>query len=126
MRNHFFCQAPRRGIIRPVKRSLLALIVLLAAAAPAAAASRPALHLVSRVPVVVRGAGFRHHERVTVTYAGRRVRVSTTSTGRFTARFPLGDRCSSGRVIAVGHAGERAILYIPPALCPPAAPGSSS
>jgi hypothetical protein len=100
-----------------MKRGLLALIALAALAAPALSAARPALRLIRRAPLEVRGTGFRPHERVTVSSGSYRVRVRTSSSGQFAAQFPFADRCSGGRVIATAR-GQRAVLYVPPVLCP--------
>jgi hypothetical protein len=62
------------------------------------------------------GAGFKAHERVVVHVGSSSVTVRTTALGRFVA--PL-DRCSGGRVVAVGAAGDRAVLRLPPTGCPP-------
>lgn len=109
-----------------MKRLLLALVILAGLAAPAFSATRTALHLVSRAPLEVRGAGFRPHERVIVRAATFQVRVRSSSLGRFTAKFPFGDRCSGGRVVAAGRHGQSAVLYVPPVLCPVTQPQRAS
>jgi len=97
-------------------RMLVVLAAALIVAAPAAAA--PRLTLVHSQPFVVRGLGFKPHERVVVRAAARTVIVRTTSLGRFLATF-TSDRCSGGRVVAVGASGDQAVLRLPPAMCAP-------
>jgi hypothetical protein len=92
--------------------------VLAALVTPAFGATHPTLRLLARSPVKVHGTGFGRDERVTVTYGTWRLRVRTTRFGAFVAQFPFADRCSSGRVVATGGPGQRAMLYIPPTLCP--------
>jgi hypothetical protein len=114
-----------------VKRFLAPLIVVSAvaslaavlAATPAAAARHPTLVLLKRAPIRVRGSGFRPRVLVKVSQGSADVHVRTSSHGGFIAALPVSDRCSAGRVLAVGPRGERAVLLIPPMLCPPARPG---
>lgn len=106
-----------------MKRLLLsaaAVAVAAAFAAVAAAVQHPKLVLFNRAPLEVRGTGFRSKEGVTVSAVGLRVHVRSSSHGRFVANFRVGDRCSGGRVLAVGSSGDRAALRLAPTLCPPA------
>jgi hypothetical protein len=95
------------------------------ATAPGAAQVRFA----SLDPVVVRGARFRHGERVRVLLVASRkyVRVTRTSrSGAFAVTFASVsvDRCSSAAAFAVGAAGDRAAAKVmaygclPPARTP--------
>jgi hypothetical protein len=97
----------------------------LAAAMPTLAAS---IRLVSTAPLTVRGTHFAAHERVRVSFRTSAalpvVVVRATAAGAFTAAAPAGvpyDRCSSPLVVsAAGASGDRAVLRLPPRLCPPA------
>jgi hypothetical protein len=100
-------------------RRLTLLVAFLPAAAPAVAAP-PSLSVVARAPLVVHGAGFAARERVTLVAAGRRLSLRASRSGAFSATLPTLDRCSAGRVIAVGASGDRAALRIPPVECAPA------
>lgn len=100
-----------------MKQAALVLIAMVLGGASALAATHPVLHLVGRVPLEVRGDGFRPGKRLSLTFRGRRISVYATQGGRFSVRFPSGDRCSSGRVVATGPR-EYAVLYIPPMMCP--------
>jgi hypothetical protein len=75
---------------------------------------RPTLRLADRTPVVIRGAGFAPHERVTVVVAsGSRSssRVSSNANGAFIARFKFAlGRCARYSVQAFGSTGSRAHL----------------
>jgi hypothetical protein len=78
----------------------------------------PELSLVKRVPLEVRGTGFGAHKMVRVSSGPTRVRVRSSARGAFVASLPLSVRCSGRRVVAVGSGGRRAVLRIPPMLCP--------
>jgi hypothetical protein len=100
------------------------LLALLAAAAattsPSAQVARPALTLVQRAPLVVRGTHFRPGERVRLTaaYSGRDASASVTTSRRgvLVARFPrfAAADCLRTVVHAAGRAGDRAALIIQP------------
>ncbi len=105
----------------------LALIGMLALVIPAAAIARtPAkVWIADQSPLVIRGSGFKTHERVTVT-----VRMSTvhvfhrvaTRTGTFVVTVPAGNiklGCNTMAIQAVGAAGTRAALKVPGVECPP-------
>jgi len=77
------------------------------------------LTLVHRQPFVVRGTGFKAHERVVIREADVRVVVHTTALGRFVVSLGSVDRCTGGRVVAVGAAGDQAVLRLPPTACAP-------
>ena len=107
---------------------MAALALAAAFAAPAAAVGSARVRLVDRDPVSVVGAGFRPAERVTVTVTAdtlslRRV-VSATGEGRISARWQrsLAEGCSAVLVRAVGSAGSRAVLKLPPPQCAPQQP----
>jgi hypothetical protein len=99
---------------------MLVIVLLLGVSLPATVASgsfsgRPALRLVDRVPVVVRGSGFGAGEQVSVALsAGTRSlrRVEATEAGTFLVRFGASlVRCARFFVQAVGSSGSRARLY---------------
>jgi hypothetical protein len=100
-----------------MKRGLLVLALSAVLVTPAFAANHPSLQLVQRAPLTVRGTGFQHQERVTVSDGSSRLRVRTSASGAFSAQFPFADRCSGGQVVATGRSGERAVLHIPRPLC---------
>jgi hypothetical protein len=108
------------------RAALIALVALVAGSATAGAASRPALRLLDRSPVTVRGDHFAPRERVrlTVTSDGevKRVAVRSTANGIFRASLETMtvDRCSMVRVVAVGGEGSHAVLkMLPPPMCMP-------
>lgn len=108
------------------KRNLAALLPLAAMAAVSATTSssaqvaRPALTLVQRAPLVVRGAHFRPREpvRLTAAYAGHEAATSVTTSrrGLLVARFPrfAAADCLRTVVHATGRAGDRAALVVEP------------
>jgi hypothetical protein len=108
------------------KRNLAVLLPLAAMAAAAATTSssaqvaRPALTLVERAPLVVRGAHFRPGEpvRLTAAYTGHDAALSVTTTrrGLLVARFPrfAAADCVRTVVHATGRGGDRATLVIRP------------
>jgi len=115
-------------------RRLAVLIGLVALVVPAAAIARaPAkVWIADRSPLVVRGSGFRAHERVTVT-----VRMSTrevfhriaTRRGTFVVTVPAGTiklGCNTMTIQAVGAAGTRAALKVPGIDCPPPPPADTA
>ncbi|HSC50710.1 MAG TPA: hypothetical protein VLD16_10650 [Gaiellaceae bacterium] len=109
------------------KRNLAGLLLLLAALAAASATTsssarvaRPALTVVQRAPLVVRGTHFRPREavRLTAAYTGHEATASvrTTRRGVLVARFGrfAAADCLRTYVHATGRAGERAALVIEP------------
>ena len=95
-------------------------------AAHAGAATKPALRLVSRSPVVVSGTGFRAHERLAVAVsvhgqAARSARVVATTAGSFRTTFRglTAPKCSAVVVIATRASGAKVRLVL-------AAPGCVS
>ena len=90
-------------------------------------APAPSIRVVSTTPPTVRGTHFAARERVRVSFrtaaAPRVVIAGVTAAGTFTATAPAGltyDRCSSPLVVsAAGASGDRAVLRVPPRLCPP-------
>jgi hypothetical protein len=100
-----------------------ALAAGLAAGRPAATAAKPKLRVLTEVPFVVVGSGFRGGENVQVTVRGKTRRASKTdkasTTGRIHVRFlrmPLG-RCPFYVVAARGDRGSRAGLRSIPRVC---------
>jgi hypothetical protein len=113
-------------------RALAACLIALALPASAACVSLgseskpvPALRLLDRQPLIVRGKSFLPRElvRVTVTTEGQRSvkRIRAGATGTFTANFvPVElDRCSGLLVVAAGSRGSQARLKLPQPACPP-------
>ena len=109
------------------KRNLAGLLPIAAMAATAATTSssaqvvaRPALTLVQRAPLVVRGAHFRPGEpvRLTAAYTGHDAALSVTTTrrGLLVARFQrfAAVDCVRTVVHATGRGGDRATLVIRP------------
>jgi len=105
--------------------SLLAVVAAAFAGVAMTAEQRsPALRLVDRQPLVVRGTGFRPSERVRVTVAadgdGATRRLRAGARGGFSANFtPMTlHRCDALFASAVGDSGSRAKLKAQPQ-CPP-------
>jgi hypothetical protein len=111
-------------------RRLALLAGLVALLVPSAAIARaPAkVWIADRSPLVIRGSGFKAHERVTLT-----VRMATkqvfhrvaTRRGTFVVTLSTGTikfGCNTMTVQAVGAAGTRAALKIPGIDCPPPPP----
>jgi hypothetical protein len=102
-------------------------IAALAGVAPAAS-SRPTLRIAVELPLAVGGSSFHARELVRVTAVGtfgRRSRsVRATLAGRFVVRFAglSGDPCTLRMVTATGAAGSRALLRLPPGVCPELGP----
>src|SRR3954452_7668773 len=95
-----------------MRRIILTAGLVAAVAAPAGGAvTAPALHVVTKNPLVVRGTSFHARERVTVTSGTARVVVLTTPAGAFRANLgaALGDRCSF-RIVASGTRGDRVTM----------------
>src|SRR3954453_23051415 len=94
-----------------MRRIILTGGLLAALAAPAGAVTAPALHVVTKNPLVVRGTNFHARERVTVVSGATTVVVRTTPAGAFRANLGavLGDRCSY-RIVATGARGARVSL----------------
>jgi hypothetical protein len=88
------------------------MVVVLAAVV---VSGHPSLSLVAGK---VHGTGFKPRERVVVHAGTAAVAVRATSLGRFVATVSF-DRCSGGRIFAVGASGDRAVLRLPPTGCPP-------
>jgi hypothetical protein len=78
------------------------------------AAARPALKMIKRVPLTLRGTNFEPAERVRITAAGRNWRLRARPRGTFVVVMRGIDRCDTVRVIAVGDEGSRTILKILP------------
>lgn len=107
----------------------LVLLFMAGTLAPGVALARtsaspgPSLRVVTRTPLVVRGANFHPSERVTLRAPRAVGVVRTTAAGAF--RAGLGalatDRCSF-TLVAVGARGDRALVRVfgPRAMCAPA------
>jgi hypothetical protein len=110
-------------------RGVLAVLVVLGVLAAAAqgARPRPALRLLAKSPVTLRGTSFHARERVRVTAiaegAKRVVSTRATKGGSFTAQLPAAmpyDPCLGAlTVTAVGRSGDSATLKLPQRACPP-------
>ena len=103
-----------------------ALVVLVVGTAAGARSNgKASLRIVSSAPVTVAGVRFKPLERVRlrVAVSGTRLvrRARASRRGRFVVAVPYSlDRCSEGLVVrAVGAHGSRALLKLPPMLCPP-------
>jgi len=81
---------------------------------PAARAARPALHLVGKGPLTVRGEHFRSRERVRVSTAGKAVRAKASAGGLFVVTIRGVTRCDAVRVLARGSAGSYAVVKLLP------------
>lgn len=97
----------------------VALTMLFPTVATSGVIARPALEIVDRQPLVVRGKGFRPGERVTVTALtglGPRVVRTTARGGTFRVTFRLPDQpCAAARLIrARGSLGSTAQLRLAP------------
>ncbi len=108
-------------------RRLALLVGVLALIAPTAAIGRaPArVWIADRSPLVVRGSGFKAHERVTLTVQVTKpliVKRVASTTGTFVVRLSsdtvkLG--CNTLSVRAVGNRGTIAVAKVPGMECPP-------
>jgi hypothetical protein len=115
------------GTMRTLALCLIALVLPASAVGVGTEAKRvPALRLLDRQPLVLRGSSFLPRElvRVTVTTEGQRTmkRFRATATGTFTANFVPAqlDRCSGALVVAAGLRGSEARLKVPQPACAPA------
>ena len=104
--------------------ALLAAALIAVGSATAATAREPQVRLAGVDPVAVRGTGFIPRERVVVTVRATattlRLRLTSSKTGRFIARFdrslPTG-ACGEIAIRAVGARGDYAAWKSPPRLC---------
>jgi hypothetical protein len=89
-----------------------------------AAAATPSLRLVTRSPLVVKGAHFHSGERVTLKLGDAKLVVRAGVTGAFQANLGslIPDRCSFA-IVAAGARGDQAVVLLRTA-CPPASPAS--
>jgi hypothetical protein len=114
--------------VRAASVIVAALVVAVLASIAPAASSRPTLRIVVELPLAVGGSAFRARELVRITAAGtfgRRSRsVRATLAGRFVVRFAglSGDPCTLRMVTATGAGGSRALLRLPPGVCPELGP----
>jgi hypothetical protein len=102
--------------------ALAAAVVVPSASASAAA---PRIVIARSAPLVVAGSHFKAGERVTVSVGPSVRQVRTTRRGSFQASFAgvAFDRCSGGRIAAVGSLGDRAVLVQSRVMCAPASTG---
>jgi hypothetical protein len=103
---------------------LLTLTTLVASVAvgTGSAALKPSISIESSKPLVVRGLAFHAREVVTVTAPVGHLRVHASVNGTFVATFRNGtDRCSGGRIVALGATGDRVVIKLPQMMCLPAA-----
>jgi hypothetical protein len=97
-------------------RAIAVVLVALALASTAGAASpRPVLRISGDSPMILRGANFSAHERVTLVLSVPKpikLAVVTNANGAFRLRLPVVSRlgrCGSFIVSALGSRGERAV-----------------
>ena len=124
--NRFAARPPERilEVMRVALLSILAGTLVVAGVAGAQPLTKPALRLVDRDPIVVRGTSFKPRERIVVTLTigesdSRRVRIATPQ-GAFTARFDgihLAP-CSGATLGATGGRSEVVRLKIGLRECP--------
>ncbi len=120
------CAKSLRAHTRDMARVAISIVlVALAVAASAAAetAAKPAIAVVDRQPVVIRGTGFGPRERVLVTVSSGLLRATqrtlATYRGSFVVAFS-GFRlpCGGGAVVAIGARGHVAQLKLGLRECP--------
>jgi hypothetical protein len=105
-----------------------ALVAAVLVTAGAGATAKPALRLLGKQPLAVRGASFKPSERVRVSFStstAKGVRsVRSSRAGVFTAQAPATvayDPCVESLVVrAIGAGGDAARLKLPQRACPPA------
>jgi hypothetical protein len=84
-------------------------------------AGHPALHVVSKAPLTVRGEHFGSREQVRVRAAAKTVRTKASGNGLFVVTIRGATRCDSVRVLARGSAGSYAVVKVLPSpACLPA------
>jgi hypothetical protein len=105
-------EAHTRAMWRVVAGGILVTLALAAGTAGASRSGTPALTVVERSPVVIRGVGFGRRERVVVTVSAALQRATkrtvATSQGRFVIRFD-GMRlspCTGASIVATGARGH--------------------
>jgi hypothetical protein len=98
------------------------------AATASTGSAKPSLTIADEQPLAVSGTAFHSRELVRVQAVGRfgtRTRsVRATRQGRFLIRFTglTGDPCKLRFVKATGAGGSRAMLRLPPGVCPELGP----
>ena len=105
-----------------------ALLAAVLVTAGAGATAKPALRLLGKQPLAVRGTSFKPSERIRVSFStstGKAVRsVRSSRAGTFTAQAPATlayDPCLESLVVrAIGARGDDARLKLPQRACPPA------
>ena len=108
-------------------RRIAVLVGVLALVAPSAAVGKtPAkVWIADRSPLVVRGSGFKAHERVTVTVQLTKpliVKRVASTTGTFIVRLSADTvkvGCNALSIRAVGNRGTVAVVKMPGMECPP-------
>ena len=109
--------------MRMIRFGVVAVLALAVTSAGAAATDQePRLRVLDSTPLVVRGTGFKGHERVIVVYRAqaRWTRTTTASAaGTFTVRFPATlQLCPPGVLSARGATGSSAVFKPPRTMCP--------
>ncbi len=105
--------------------AFVAVALAASAAGQSATSSRqPAMKIVDKTPLTLRGTGFAAGERVrlVVRVPGRvQTRVTASRRGLFVAVFSRAgyNRCSGLTAFAIGSRGSRARLLLPAPACPP-------
>lgn len=89
-----------------------------------ASSREPAMKIIDRTPLTLRGTGFAPAERVrlVVRVPGRvQKRVTASRRGAFVVAFDKAayNRCSGLTAFAIGSLGSRARLLLPAPVCPP-------
>ena len=109
-----------RGVAAGAVLAALSIVGSVGASEP----SKPAMSVVDRSPIVLRGAGFGARERVLVILRAERVRATrhatATTDGRFLVRFE-GIRltpCTGASILALGARGHSAQLKLALRECP--------
>jgi hypothetical protein len=102
--------------------AVLCLALLGSAASGSESRKKATLKLTSGMPLTLRGANFRPHERVRITVSSelrRTKQVTANGSGIFLVRFQDAyDRCTGLLAVAVGASGSRAMLKMPILGCP--------
>ena len=104
--------------------ALVAVALGASTAGQSATSREPAMKIVDRAPLTLRGTGFAAGERVrlVVRVPGRvQKRVTASRRGIFVAAFNKAayNRCSGLTAFAIGSRGSRARLLLPAPVCPP-------
>jgi hypothetical protein len=107
-----------RRMLRHLASALLVMVGLGCGAGSAIGGSETAtkasLQVIRQTPLTIQGHGFRSHEKVRVSAAGRQWRPKASARGSFVLTLRGANRCSIVRIVAVGSEGTRAVLRIMP------------